>query len=54
MSGFRYPTVTSALVEEGVRAIRLNRPARLNAMNRQLISDVAQAFEDANRDQRRR
>lgn len=54
MSGFRYPTVTSALVEEGVRAIRLNRPARLNAMNRQLISDVAQAFEDANRDQETR
>lgn len=44
-----YPTVLSSL-DDGVRTIMLNRPASLNAMNRQLIDDVAAAFDDANAD----
>lgn len=50
MTDFNYATVLSEMVEEGVRCITLNRPASLNAMNRQLIDDVARAFEDANAD----
>ena len=45
-----YETVTSEINEGGVRTIALNRPDSLNAMNRQLIDDVAQAFDDANSD----
>jgi len=44
-----YPTVLSTL-DDGVRTITLNRPGSLNAMNRQLIDDVAAAFDDANAD----
>ena len=51
MSGRRYQTVTSHLAGDGVRTITLNRPDRLNAMNRQLIDDVAVAFDDANADE---
>ncbi|HEY0521039.1 MAG TPA: enoyl-CoA hydratase/isomerase family protein [Ilumatobacteraceae bacterium] len=47
---FQYPTVLSGIDDEGVRTITLNRPERLNAMNRQLIDDVAVAFDDANSD----
>jgi enoyl-CoA hydratase/carnithine racemase len=47
-----YATVISELVEDGIRVITLNRPNSLNAMNRQLIDDVAGAFEDANGDGR--
>ncbi|MCL5776209.1 enoyl-CoA hydratase/isomerase family protein [Limibaculum sp. FT325] len=50
MSSFSYATVLSALEEGSVRRISLNRPERLNAMNRQLIDDVARAFDDANAD----
>ncbi len=50
MSDFRYETVTSKIVADGVRKICLNRPDVLNAMNPSLIADLAQAFEDANRD----
>lgn len=50
MSDFSYPTLVSTLEEEGVRTISLNRPECLNAMNRQLIDDVARAFDDANSD----
>jgi len=50
MSDFSYETVLSQLGANGVRTITLNRPDRLNAMNRQLIDDVARAFEDANAD----
>jgi enoyl-CoA hydratase/carnithine racemase len=46
---FEYATVLSTL-DEGVRTITLNRPERLNAMNRQLIDDVAAAFRDAHDD----
>ena len=46
-----YETVISECDEEGVRTLTLNRPQRLNAMNRQLILDVAAAFNDANADQ---
>jgi enoyl-CoA hydratase/carnithine racemase len=35
---------------DATRTIVLNRPERLNAMNRQLVDDVAQAFDDANAD----
>ena len=50
MTDFTYRTVLSTLEEGGVRRISLNRPERLNAMNRQLIDDVARAFDDANAD----
>ncbi len=48
-SNFEYATVLSTL-DDGVRTITLNRPERLNAMNRQLIDDVADAFTDAHED----
>ncbi len=48
-SNFEYATVLSTLAD-GVRTITLNRPERLNAMNRQLIDDVADAFTDAHED----
>ena len=51
MSKFIYETVQSDLGENGVRTITLNRPDCLNAMNRQLIDDVARAFDDANADE---
>ncbi len=47
---FEYDTVLSELGSGGVRTITLNRPERLNAMNRQLIDDVAAAFGDAHVD----
>ena len=50
MSAFHYETVLSTIEANGVRTIMLNRPDRLNAMNRQLIDDVARAFDDANTD----
>ncbi len=50
MTTFGYETVTSAVNENAVRTIALNRPECLNAMNRQLIDDVAHAFDDANAD----
>jgi len=45
-----FETVQSTLADTGVRTITLNRPDRLNAMNRQLIDDVARAFDHANAD----
>lgn len=45
-----YQTVLSSLGDDAVRTITLNRPGSLNAMNRQLIDDVATAFDDANAD----
>lgn len=50
MSNFEYETVLSVIDDNGVRTISLNRPDSLNAMNRQLIDDVAHAFDDANAD----
>ena len=50
MKQFEYETVTSNLDGQRVRTILLNRPAQLNAMNRRLIGDVLQAFDDANAD----
>jgi enoyl-CoA hydratase/carnithine racemase len=50
MTDFTYDTVLSTLHEGAVRRIALNRPERLNAMNRALIDDVARAFDDANAD----
>lgn len=50
MTDFRYDTVLSTLDTQGVRIISLNRPDSLNAMNRDLIDDVARAFDDANAD----
>ena len=50
MTDFIYETVLSVLDSNGVRTITLNRPGSLNAMNPQLIADVACAFEDANTD----
>jgi enoyl-CoA hydratase/carnithine racemase len=47
---FVYGTVLSALDDGAIRTITLNRPERLNAMNRQLIDDVATAFADAHAD----
>jgi enoyl-CoA hydratase/carnithine racemase len=45
-----YETVLSERSPSGVRTITLNRPKSLNAMNRQLIAEVAQAFEEADAD----
>jgi enoyl-CoA hydratase/carnithine racemase len=50
MTDRTYSTVLSTLIEDGVRRISLNRPDRLNAMNRALVDDVARAFDDANAD----
>jgi enoyl-CoA hydratase/carnithine racemase len=50
MSDFTYATILSTLETGAVRRISLNRPERLNAMNRQLVDDVARAFDDANSD----
>lgn len=50
MTNFTYETILSTMTGEGVRTIALNRPEALNAMNRQLIDEVATAFDDANRD----
>ena len=50
MSSYEYETVLSRVDGKGVRTIALNRPDSLNAMNRQLIDDVARAFDDANAD----
>jgi len=50
MSNFNYETIKSDVNANGVRTIMLNRPDSLNAMNRQLIDDVALAFDDANAD----
>lgn len=50
MTSFDYETVLSDLDDNGVRTIALNRPDSLNAMNAQLIGDVARAFDDANAD----
>ena len=49
-TNFEYATVLSDRDDGGVRTITLNRPERLNAMNRQLIDDVAEAFDDAHGD----
>lgn len=51
MTDFQYETIDSELRDNAVRIIALNRPSSLNAMNRQLIDDVARAFDDANADQ---
>jgi len=45
-----YKTVVSSVDGDGVRTIVLNRPECLNAMNRQLIDEVALAFDEANAD----
>ena len=50
MSEFQYETIHSELRDNAVRVIALNRPDSLNAMNRQLIDDVAKAFNEANAD----
>ncbi len=50
MTDMSYKTILSSLNAAGVRTITLNRPNSLNAMNRQLIDDVASAFDDANAD----
>ena len=48
-TNFEYTAVLSER-DGAVRTITLNRPDRLNAMNRQLIDDVAAAFNDAHQD----
>ncbi|MGE0846137.1 MAG: enoyl-CoA hydratase/isomerase family protein [Flavobacteriaceae bacterium] len=50
MADFTYDSVESVDEGGGVRLIALNRPQSLNAMNRQLIGDVARAFRDAHAD----
>ncbi len=35
-----YETVTSELDDAGIRTLLLNRPQRLNAMNRQLLPSM--------------
>lgn len=50
MNPFEYETVQTSL-DDGVRSLILDRPAQLNAMNRQLIVDVTRAFDEANADE---
>ena len=50
MNPFEYETVQTSL-DDGVRSLILDRPAQLNAMNRQLIVDVTRAFDEANTDE---
>lgn len=50
MSDVTFSTILSTVSDKGVRTISLNRPDSLNAMNRQLIDDVARAFDHANAD----
>ena len=50
MNTFQYDTVLSTIGHSGVRTIALNRPERLNAMNRSLMDDLARAFAEANAD----
>lgn len=50
MSPFQYKTVLSTASGNGIRTITLNRPESLNAMNRNLLDDVASAFDEANTD----
>ncbi len=50
MSDATFSTILSTLGDKGVRTISLNRPDSLNAMNRQLVDDVARAFDHANAD----
>ncbi|NOX39626.1 MAG: enoyl-CoA hydratase/isomerase family protein [Alphaproteobacteria bacterium] len=54
MSETTFETVQSTLTDTGVRIITLNRPGSLNAMNRQLIDDVARVFDHANADSKTR
>lgn len=54
MNEITFETVQSTLADTGIRTITLNRPGRLNAMNRQLIDDVARAFDHANADSKTR
>lgn len=46
-----YETVLSEITPDGIRTITLNRPASLNAMNRQLIGELALAIHEANADE---
>jgi enoyl-CoA hydratase/carnithine racemase len=46
-----YETVLSTVDPQGVRTITLNRPRQLNAMNLQLLRDLAAAFVAANDDE---
>lgn len=50
MNDHRYDTVLSTCDREGIRTISLNRPQQLNAMNRVLVGEVAEAFEEADAD----
>ncbi len=50
MSDHEFETVRSRCIAEGVRMVELHRPECLNAMNRQLVDDVADAFDTANAD----
>ena len=50
MTEIQYNTVLSKLTGNGVRTISLNRPESLNAMNRMLIDELADVFDQANND----
>ena len=43
-------TVSRSRPEEGIEVLTLDRPERLNAMNRQLLDDLEAALRDADRD----
>lgn len=46
-----YETVLSDIDHDGIRTITLNRPKSLNAMNRQLLDELALAIHGANTDE---
>ena len=46
-----YETILSEAEPGGIRTITLNRPKRLNAMNRQLLDELALAIHEANADE---
>lgn len=50
MTQTNYQTITLESLEEGVLAVRLNRPDSLNALNETLVGELTEAFRALNHD----